>query len=62
MTYHALRRKAWGERDRRGSSADRKLVTAVVRRLRLKLADGDAGPAYILNERGVGYRMPDPEA
>ena len=62
LTYHALRRKAWGERDRRGSSADRKLVTAVARRLRLKLADGDAGPAYILNERGVGYRMPDPEA
>ena len=60
LTYHALRRQAWGERDRRGSSADRKLVTAVVRRLRQKLADDDAaGPAYILNERGVGYRMPD---
>ena len=63
LTYHALRRQAWGERDRRGSSADRKLVTAVVRRLRQKLAAADAaGPAYILNERGVGYRMPDRDA
>ena len=60
LTYHALGRQAWGERDRRGSSADRKVVTAVVRRLRQELAAADAaGPAYILNERGVGYRMPD---
>ena len=35
-----------------------KLVQAVVKRLRRKLGDDAANPAYILNERGGGYFMP----
>ena len=59
LTYQALRRQAWGGRDRRGATSDRKLVRAVVKRLRDKLGDDGPSPAYILNERGVGYHMPD---
>jgi len=32
-----------------------------VKRLRRKLGDSAASPAYIRNERGVGYRMPEPD-
>ena len=57
LTHESLLRQAWGGRDG-GSSADPKLVRAVVKRLRRKLGDDAANPAYILNERGVGYCMP----
>ena len=43
-----------------GDSGNPKLVRAVVKRLRRKLGDDAASPAYIRNERGVGYRMPGP--
>ena len=56
LTYTALLRQAWGERGR--DSGDPKLVRAVVKRLRGKLGDDAASPAYVRNERGVGYRMP----
>ena len=58
MTYSSLLRQAWGGRDH--GSGDPKLVRAVVKRLRRKLGEDAARPAYILNERGVGYRMPRP--
>ena len=32
-----------------------------VKRLRRKLGDDAARPAYIFTERGVGYRMPNPQ-
>ena len=32
-----------------------------VKKLRHKLGDDAARPAYIRTERGVGYRMPQPE-
>jgi DNA-binding response OmpR family regulator len=32
----------------------------MVKSLRRKLGDDAAQPAYVLNERGVGYRMPRP--
>ncbi len=35
-------------------------VRVFVRSLRHKLGDDAASPAYIFNERGVGYRMPGP--
>ena len=57
VTYGAMTRQAWRGRDR--STDDPKLVGAVVMRLRRKLGD-DGGSAYVLNERGVGYRMPRP--
>ncbi len=57
LTYDSLLRQAWG---RRRDASDPKLVRAVVKRLRRKLGDDAASPAYIHNERGVGYRMPGP--
>ena len=56
VTYGSLIRQAWRGRER--VSPDAKLVRAVVKRLRGKLGDDAARPAYILNERAVGYRMP----
>ncbi len=35
-------------------------VRLLVRTLRGKSGDDAANPAYLLNERGVGYRMPAP--
>ena len=32
----------------------------MVKRLRRKLGDDVAGQTYVLNERGVGYRVPRP--
>ena len=58
-TYDALLRQAWGRHWR--SASDRKLVQAVVKRLRRKLCDDAGTPTYILSERGVGYRMPRPD-
>ncbi|WP_419860406.1 ATP-binding protein [Candidatus Palauibacter sp.] len=56
LTHESLLRQAWRGGDRR--SPDPKLVRAVVKRLRRKLGDDAASPAYIRNERGVGYFMP----
>ena len=56
MTHESLLRQAWRRGDRR--PPDPKLVRAVVKRLRRKLGDDAANPAYIRNERGVGYFMP----
>ena len=56
MTYAMLIRQAWGKRDR--SPDDPKLVRAVVKRLRQKLDDDAANPAYVCNKRGVGYFLP----
>ena len=56
-TYGSLFRKAWGRHpDHRAP----KLVHAVVKRLRRKLGEDGTHAAYIRNERGVGYRMPEP--
>ena len=59
LTYPSLLRQAWG--GRRRDASDPKLVRAVVKRLRGKLGDDATRPAYILNQRGVGYRMPAPD-
>ena len=58
VTYHSLLRHAWTGRHR--GSGDPKQVHAIVKRLRRKLGDDAANPAYVLNERGVGYRTPAP--
>ena len=58
VTYNALMRRAWGARYR--GTHDPKLVHALVKSLRRKLGDDAANPAYVRNERGVGYRMPEP--
>ncbi len=59
LTFESLLRQAWS-RDK-SKPADPKLVRAVVKRLRGKLGDEAASPAYILNQRGVGYRMRRPD-
>ena len=52
-TFDTLLRRVWGGRD----VNDATVVRAFVRNLRRKLGDDAARPAYILSERGVGYRM-----
>ena len=56
LTHQALLRQVWAGR----STANPKIVRAYVKRLRNKLGDDPARPAWIFNERGVGYRMPRP--
>ena len=53
MIYDTLLRRVWNGR----SGADANLVRIFVRNLRRKLGDDASNPAYIFNERGVGYRM-----
>ena len=55
-TYEALLRQVWGGRH----NGDTELVRTFVKKLRRKLGDDAANPAYIVNERGVGYRMARP--
>ena len=57
MSYDVLLRRVWGGTDR-GSSD---LVRTFVKKLRGKLGDVASAPKYILNERGVGYRMAGPD-
>ena len=51
-----LLRRIWPERRREGTNVVRTFVAT----LRRKLRDDAAKPAWIFNERGVGYRMPKP--
>ena len=55
-THGMLLRQIWRKKD----GADTKRVRAAIKNLRAKLRDDAAKPAYIFNERGVGYRMPRP--
>ena len=54
--YEALLREVWGEDDK----ADQARVRAIVKKLRRKLGDAAPGRDWVLNEHGVGYRMPAP--
>ena len=56
LTHRALLRQVWAGR----GTANPKIVRAYVKRLRRKLGDDAADPAWIVNERGVGYRMARP--
>ena len=57
-TSETLLNRVWPGR----SNGDTKIVRAFVKQLRRKLGDDAASPAWIFNERGVGYRMPRPGA
>ena len=57
-TYDALLRQVWGDRE----DADVAAVRNFVKKLRAKLGDDPAAPAWIVNVRGRGYRMPGPGA
>ena len=56
-TCESLQRRVWGERGGTHPQA----VRSAVRRLRRKPGDDKGKPRYILNERGLSYRMPAPE-
>ena len=56
-TYPALLRQVWGGR----RYGDTDLVRAFIKKLRRKLGDDPKEPAYIFNQRGVGYRMARPD-
>ncbi len=56
LTFDTLMRQVWGAR----AYANPKLVRAFVKKLRQKLGDDARKPAYLFNERGVGYRMARP--
>ena len=56
MPYDTLLRQVWSAHEDAGPNR----VRVFVRTLRLKLGEDAVSPAWIFNERGVGYRMPDP--
>ena len=56
LTHEDLLRQVWARRD----NASPKIVRAYVKRLRNRLGDDADRPAWIFNERGVGYRMARP--
>ena len=56
VASEVLLRRIWPDRRREGTNVVRTFVAT----LRGKLGDDAASPAWILNERGVGYRMPRP--
>ena len=58
LTHEALLRQVWAGRGH--GNANPKIVRAYVKRLRHQLGDDAARPAWIVNERGVGYRMARP--
>ncbi len=55
-THDLLLRQVWRTRGK----VDTKRLRAAIKNLRAKLDDDAAMPTYIFNERGVGYRMPQP--
>ena len=56
LSYDTLPRRVWGQRN----GEDANLVHIFVKTIRRKLGEDAANPAWILNERGVGYRMAEP--
>ena len=56
VTTEALLRQVWS---RRGAD-DNDRVRTVVKKLRAKLGDHAADPAYVFTQHGVGYRIGDP--
>ena len=56
VTHEALLRRVWSRRE----DASVQAVRNFVKKLRRKLGDDPAGPAFIHNVRGVGYTMPKP--
>ena len=50
-TYESLQRQVWGGRP----NSDTELVRTFIKKVRKKLGDDPKRPAYIVNERGIGY-------
>ena len=60
VPFASLLRQLWGNAEE-GKERSVEPVRGVVKRLRRKLGEDAARPMYVLNERGVGYRMPGPD-
>jgi DNA-binding response OmpR family regulator/signal transduction histidine kinase len=58
VTFDTLLRRVWAKRE----NADANLVRIFIKNLRRKLGDSATSPAYLFNQRGVGYRMAKPTA
>ena len=56
-SFDSLLHKVWHKKP----SSDPRLVRTIVKNLRRKLGDDSNQPAYIFSERGIGYRMADPD-
>ncbi len=56
-TYESLIRQLWNGPD----AAEPARVRTFVKQMRDKLGDDPKRPAWILNVRGVGYRVPKPD-
>ena len=56
VRFDTLLERVWAGRE----GVNRNRVHIFVRNLRAKLGDDAQRPDYIVSERGVGYRMPDP--
>ena len=56
VTSESLLRQAWDSRE----PTDTERVRAFVKQIRAKLGEDASNPAWIFNERGVGYRMAKP--
>ncbi len=56
LTYQSLLHRIWGE----PAGDNVQPLRSAVKKLRRKLGDDAATPRYILNDRGLGYRMPAP--
>ena len=56
VTFETLLRRVWAKPESAGAN----LVRNFVRNLRRKLGESASSLTYLLNERGVGYRMAKP--
>ena len=56
-TYETLMRRVWGEKGEGNLEA----LRSAVAKLRRKLGDDARKPRYVIGERGLGYRMPEPD-
>ena len=56
-TYETLMRRVWGEKG--GGNVE--ALRSAVAKLRRKLGDDARKPRYVIGERGLGYRMPEPD-
>ena len=60
VPFESLLRQLWASGEE-GEERNVEPVRGVVKRLRRKLGEDAARPMWVLNERGVGYRMPGPD-